>query len=157
MATKETALGQGTIAYHGESPEYWAEKTRRLPGGRTKVSIGLALVGLLLVMYAGSPLAPTPVSWVVTDSISVNAADQDSTAVVVYAQGASSHRATVKLDGIVHANQSVALLVHPGGAVSEGDQTSTQTIWVAGLLLLLVAGGRALWRWRRRGERITFS
>lgn len=156
MAVKENSLGMGTIAYHGESPEYWAEKTRRLPRGRAMVTIGLALAGLLPVTYAGSPLAPSAVTGTITQTIASN--DTEVThAIVTYPHGSGTKEGKVTLSGAHVDGQHVALLVRPGGVVTQGDPGSTDTIWGIGVLLLLVAGGRQLWAWRRRGERITFS
>lgn len=156
MAVREDSLGKGTIAYHGESPEYWAEKTRRLPRGRAMVTIGLALVGLLLVIYAGSPLAPAAVTGTVTQSVSSNGGEITH-AVVTYPDGSSTKQAKVRLSGTYVDGMHVALLVRPGGLVTQGDAGSTDTIWGIGVLLLLVAGARELWAWHRRKVRITFS
>ncbi len=155
MAVKEHAIGKGTIAYHGESPEYWAQKTRRLPVWRPRITIGLAMAGLLLVVYAGSPLAPTAVTGVVTQAVLADGG-ASTRAVVAYPDGSTTKHETITLPGPYSEGQDVALLVR-GGSAYAGDALGTESIWVIGVLLLLVAGGRRLWAWRHRGEVTTFS
>ena len=155
MAVKEHAMGEGTIAYHGESAEYWAEKTRRLPVWRPRITIGLALAGLLLVAYAGSPLAPSAVTGVVTQAVLADGG-ASTHAVVAYPGGSAAKYANITLSGPYSEGQDVALLVR-GGSVYEGDAFGTESIWVIGVLLLLVAGGRKLSASRHRGDVITFS
>ncbi len=148
-------MGKGTIAYHGESAEYWADKTRRQPRWRPRITIGLALVGLLLVVYAGSPLAPSPVTGVVTQAVLADGG-ASTHAVVAYPDGSTTKYATLTLSGPYSEGQDVALLVR-GGSAYPGDAIGAESSWVIGVLLLLVAGGRRLWDWRRRGDVITFS
>ena len=153
MSVKEEALGKGTIAYHGERPEYWANKTVHFRRRRSVITAVLAAVGLLLVVYAGSPLMPVPVTGTV---VQAGGADDTSRAVVSYAYEGATHTATVGVGDDVVVGQSVGLLVGPAHRVVTGDASSNRNIWLIGIVLLSVAGARAVWAWSRREERITF-
>lgn len=57
MPFKEHHVGKGTIAYRGEDPEYWSRKSASWRPRRNAVTVALAVLGLLLLGFAASPLA----------------------------------------------------------------------------------------------------
>ncbi|WP_088281751.1 hypothetical protein [Kineosporia sp. A_224] len=57
MPFKEHEVGKGTIAYRGEDPEYWWRKSALWRPRRYAITAALAVLGLMLLGYAASPLA----------------------------------------------------------------------------------------------------
>jgi hypothetical protein len=57
MVVREMKIGDGTIAYRGESRGYWSEVPTHLWRARLLAKLGLVAVGLLVLAYAVSPLA----------------------------------------------------------------------------------------------------
>jgi hypothetical protein len=155
MVVREMKIGDGTLHYHGEPPEYWAVKTARFRRGRVAITVALALLGVLVLGLGVSPLAGHPRTGTVT-SVG-GTANSLTTVAVSYVDGGVLKTAKIAVSSPPAAGQSIRLVVSRGGKVSAYDASAAQALWIIGGLLLAVAAGRAVWAFAHRDVRIRFA
>jgi hypothetical protein len=156
VAVREHKLGEGTLAYRGESAEYWQAKAERLPRGRTRITRRLLAAGAVVAVLALSPFGPHPATARVlavhppiagaTFSIAdVRVAGEDGTRALQVPQQAQTPQVGDRLD----------VTTMPGGRAVYGRHLGRDA-WALAGLLLLVGAGRLIWQRRLRGTVIRF-
>ena len=152
MTVKEHVLGKGTIAYAGESAEYWAAKSAKLRRGRARITVALAVVALALMAWLVSPFGPRIESAVVTGSADSATTSQVSVIQVHLADGrAGSYSSTTRPP----TGLTVTVTAFADGHVIEGTGIVI-SLWAIALVAGGVAAGRGAWQFRRRHTVTTF-
>jgi hypothetical protein len=151
MSVKEQALGKGTIAYAGESWDYWASKTARLPRGRARITAVIAGAALLLLAWLVSPLGPSVETARVTGSrqVAADAPDASPGAYAIQVVLPDGRRGSFTSTTIPPIAGSVTVTVFADGHLAEGDAIVV-SLWLIGLTLGGIAAGRGLWQYRHR-------
>jgi hypothetical protein len=80
MVVREMKIGDGTVAYRGESREYWAATTAHFRRARFLITLALAVCGLVVVGVAAAQPAPQDVAaaalWIIGAALLLAAAGQ---------------------------------------------------------------------------------
>ena len=146
MAVREMQLGKGTIAYKGESQEYYDGKRglwQRV--GRVGFVAFLAVVGLLFVYASVTIVAQARVT-----SFTPGAPGAKSTATVVLADGRDGTVLVPYAETLV-AGDPITVSVLPMGRMVYGD--NAEQARYAGLAFLLGAGVMVAWGIRQDRRR----
>jgi hypothetical protein len=159
MPFKEHEIGKGTIAYRGEEPEYWWRKSAHWRSRRYAVTAALAVLGLMLLGYAASPLAQHHQQAEVITRTAVTPLDPDDPygphavlEVRLLDEGASTPQRVVAGTEVLNDDA-----YRPGEVVTVTTGGAGRTVlgaddllwpWIFGGLLVAVAAGR--WVWDRR-------
>lgn len=146
MSLKEQSIGKGTIAYAGESAEYWMTKTARLRRGRAVITAVVAVVALLQLGWLVSPLGPRSETAQVLGSRLVATAPGNSTVEVALPDGT---HATYTSDEIPVVGAQVTVTRFADGHLIGGTDIVV-SLWLLAVVLAAVAAGRGIWQYRRR-------
>jgi len=154
MGLREFALGKGTIAYRGESVEYWQAKTSRLPRGRTIITMVILAAGLLLTGVMVSPWGPHRHQ---ASVLQVTPTADGGSRVVMSVSGAGAPlTATIgRTVAIPLVGSTIPVVTLGAGRVLIGTDLWF-TCWGVVAVLLGTAFGRLLWRAHKRGVRTVF-
>jgi len=146
MSVKEHAIGKGTIAYSGESAEYWLAKTAKLRRGRARITGVIAGLALVLLAWLVSPLGPTVLTAHVLGSRLTATEPGISVIRVTLPDGQTG---SYTADAIPPVGGAVTVTQFADGHLVDGA-TVVVSLWLIGLTLGAVAGGRGVWQLRQR-------